>query len=251
MLKNIYKKLVPLKIRLDVYYLLFKIRYLFYIGSEFECNCCGKKIRKFLDYGIVKRHNAACPYCYSLERNRLLWLFLNNNNLLNKETKLLHFAPERIIEQKIKKLKLKSYISADIDPQLADVVVDITNINFPDNSFNLIICSHVLAHIKDEAKAIQELYRVLSTGGIALIMTRIDLSLNATYEETDVDTSNKRLKYYKQEDVFRIHAKDFNKRLEQSGFNVEVLDYASELGTKISNYYSLGKNEWIYKCSKL
>ncbi|MBN2487372.1 MAG: methyltransferase domain-containing protein [Bacteroidales bacterium] len=252
-LKSIYKKIVSEKVRINVNYFYFKIRALYYIGNTCYCVCCKKSFRKFLDYGNNPRKNAACPYCNSLERTRLLQFYLEKETtIFAAGKKVLHFAPERMLERKFKKSGCL-YISADINPALADMVVDITAIPFPDNYFDFIICSHVLGHVYDEGKAIDEMYRVLKTGGRALVLTVINQNSNKTLEDNNIQTATDRLKYYGEADLVRLHGNDFEFRLMRPKIEVRKIDYRGSFSAADKIRFSLGDSnrELIFDCIKL
>ena len=254
MIKSIYKSLVSEKVRNNIRISALKLKAPLYKGGNYDCNCCGKSFRKFLPKGNVSRANAKCPYCSSLERVRVLDLFLENELRLSEKSglKILHFAPEEVLAKKLSELKDVMYIDGDIHPAYASHVIDVTAINFPDNYFDLIICSHVLGHVPDEAKAISELHRVLKPDGDALVMTLLDLNTEKTYENSAVVTPQDRLKHYGEHDLARLHGTDFGSRLEVSGFNVERIDYRLQLPEAIQLRNSLGdgQREVIYRCRK-
>lgn len=244
MFKTIFRAVFNEKIRIDIWYIYFKIRGFFYQGKRVSCNCCDRTFRKFLPYGNPARQNAACPYCNSLERNRLLLHYLfNEEKIQYSHIKLLHFAPERAIEKKIKALKTIDYTCADINPALADYVVDITSIPFEDNTFDLTICSHVLAHVKDEKKALKEIKRTLKPDGIAIIMTRIFPQHDATYELENTNTPEDRMNAYGYDDIHRMHGKDFEKRLKDANFDVRTIDYRNKFTESERLKFGLGNGE--------
>lgn len=247
------KTAIPLKYRLSIRINLIRFTGLFYRGKNFGCNLCGKSFRKMIPHGNTPRLGAKCPNCLSLERTRVLWFYLKNQVIDNtQQLKILHFAPEYGLKKVLQNYKNIDYKNVDIDPDLADEVVDITNIPYAANSFDLILCSHVLGHVPDERKAIDELYRVLKPGGQALVMTIINWHLEKTFESPDVLTANERLEKYTEPDLVRLHGPDFASRLGKSGFNVEVIDYASQLGYEAKTHFSLGNGdrEIIFKCTK-
>lgn len=221
-------------------------------GDAVFCNLCDKSFQSFLPYGhSPQRENAACPHCLSLERTRLLWLYMQkfwlNDDQIAK--RLLHFAPEYPLAQKIKQLKKFEYISADLNPEVADLVVDITKIQFQDQHFDYIICSHVLGHVPDEAKAIKELFRVLKSDGEAVIMTRI-YPIARTDEDLSAITPAQKLSRFNQDDVWRLHGADFAERIEAQGFIVEAIDFAQTFSQEIQQKHRLGTAEIIFKCTK-
>ncbi|MDX9918679.1 MAG: class I SAM-dependent methyltransferase [Paludibacter sp.] len=253
MIKSFYKKIFSEKIRLNIRIYLNRFFSFFYMGKNYYCVCCGKSFRIFKTKGYLKRENAECPYCMSLERVRLLSYYLSNELNVEKYagTKVLHFAPEKCLFDKFKNLDIE-YVDADINPAYARHVVDITNIPFDDDYFQLIICSHVLGHIPDERKAINELYRVLKPGGIALILSLVDLNRDKTYENTMYTTKNDRLKHYGEPDLCRLHGIDIKERLTAGGFKVEAIDYRKYFSENEQTKFSLGngEREIIYSCTK-
>jgi SAM-dependent methyltransferase len=254
-IKKIYQWLFSEKRRIKNRLLINKITSILYIGNVCHCNCCGKSFRKFKSKGngLKTRKNAQCPYCGSLERIRnLLFYVQRETELLNAPAKLLHFAPEWCLLPVFNKAKELDYIAADINPNLAEHQIDITDIPFANESFDYIICFHVLGHVPDEKKAIEEMYRVLKPTGTAFISTIIDPLNPHTFETDDANTPDKRLQYYSEPDLVRLHGRDFDQRLMQGGFKVEVIDYRLCLGKEMQEKYALGdgKRELIFKCTK-
>lgn len=224
-----------------------------YRGDAVMCNCCGGKFSQFLPYGNVKRADAVCPRCNALERNRVLWHFLNNElKISEKKWKVLHFAPEKTIELQLKKRSNLEYFGADLNPQLADYVVDITKIPFDDNTFDLIICAHVLGHVPDEGLGIRELKRVLKPSGLAIVMTVINLDNPTTYENPAVQTPAEKLAHYGEDDLVRLHGRDFGDRLTAQGFKVEAVDYRLQFSEADRRKYGLGsgEREVLFLCRK-
>lgn len=252
MIKSLYKTLISEKQRIYLRLSIQKAISPIFYGKKYACNCCGKSFRKFYSKGNIPRENVRCPRCNSLERSRLLLFYLKKEtNLFNKKLKVLHVAPEICLYNLFKKLNIE-YIDGDIDPAYASHVIDITQIPYPDNYFDLVICSHVLGHIPHERKAIQELYRVLSKNGQALIMTLINKELEKTYENHSIKTPNERLKHYGEVDLCRLHGTNFAEILAEPGFTVETIDYRKQFTDKEINKYRLGNGdrELIFKCTK-
>jgi Methylase involved in ubiquinone/menaquinone biosynthesis len=254
-MKQLYRQLFPERLRIKSRLLFCKLTSVFNAGSRYSCNCCNKSFWKFKSKGngLNLRQNAECPYCTSLERIRNLLFYLQNETgVFTEPARLLHFAPEWALLPWFKKAKNLDYISADINPNVADRKVDITDIPFPDAHFDYILCFHVLGHIFDEKKAIKELFRVLKPNGIALVGTLIDRSRQTTLEKADADTAEERLKLYLEPDLWRLHGMDFDCRLKAEGFNVEIIDYPAHLGPEIRERYLLGNGdrELIFKCTR-
>lgn len=246
------KTVVPLKYRLSIRINLIRLMGLLYLGQNFKCNLCEKSFRKMIPHGNTPRPDAKCPNCLSLERTRVLWFYLKNKVIDNTtQLKVLHFAPEYGLKKVLRDYRNLEYKNVDLDPDLADEVVDITNIPYPENSFDLILCSHVLGHVPDERKAVDELYRVLKPDGQALVMTIINWNLEKTFEDPRITKASERLEKYTEPDLVRLHGADFAQRLRKGGFRVEVIDYAAQLGGKTKTYFSLGNGdrEIIFKCT--
>lgn len=198
------------------------------------------------------RLNAECPTCGSLERTRLLLFYLTKEtNIFKEKLKVLHFAPESSLYSILSKTD-NEYIDGDIHPAYANHVIDITDIQFPDGYFDLIICSHVVAHVPDEEKALQELLRVLSPNGKAIIMTFINPDSFETIDHDWINTPALRKAHYGEPDCLRLHGGDFKQRLELQGFNVNQIDYRSQLGSEMLEKHVLGEGprEWIFECTK-
>ncbi len=211
------------------------------------CPCCGGSFRSFISGGPNLRPNACCPRCGSLERHRLLWLYLQQKtNLFRDKLRVLHFAPEKIFQDALRTLPNLDYVSADLYSPLAMVKMDITDITFPDDSFDVILCSHVLEHIPDDRKAMAELYRVLKPGGWAILQVPIDPKLDTTYEDPSIVTPEERKRHFGQDDHVRWYGRDYGDRLKQAGFNLRL----DQFGDEVPDGYGIIRNEEIYWCAK-
>lgn len=195
----------------------------FYYGNKRFCPICENSFRLFLAHGRAPRKNAACPFCDSLERHRLSWLYISTKTSLfeGKPKKMLHVAPERSLENKFKKLLDNDYLTADLFNPKAMVKMDITNIEYPPDTFDVIYCSHVLEHVQDDKKAMRELYRVLKNSGWAIL----DVPINAeqTLEDPTMTDPQERLEVFGQEDHVRKYGPDYANRLRDAGFIVDVI----------------------------
>lgn len=254
MIREIYQKLVPEQTRIAIREQLWKWTSWRYRGNRVVCNCCHRSFSRFLPKGKWKnREDAVCPYCGSLERTRALLFYLElETTIFTKPTNLLHFAPETCLKKILSKTETIDYTDADINPALASAAFNIEAIPYEDDAFEYIICSHVLAHVEDEQQAVKELYRILKPGGAAFIMTLIDGQRDETLEDESITSPDDRLKHYSEPDMLRLHGKDFPKRLEAGGFNVEIINYAEKLGRGLCEKYKLGNGdrELIFKCTK-
>lgn len=246
--------LIPRRTRFQLLIVKSRLKTPFLLGTRFKCNICGLSYRKMLTHGNTRRINVKCPNCLSLERTRTLWFFLTKEIFpeLRNQAKVLHFAPETGIKKKMKKMKLMSYVDADIDPLFAGTIMDITQITTGNDEFDLVICSHVLGHVPDEATAINELFRVLKPEGIAIIMSLVDNTLEKTYENRNVRSPDDKLLHYTENNLVRLHGRDFRNRIEICGFEVEEINYPQILGPEISSRFRLGhgQRETIFKCTK-
>ena len=254
MIKSGYKYLVPEKLRIKIRIYLNKLICPVYLGSRYYCNCCDTSFRKFLSKGNIKRKNARCPCCGSLERTRVLTMYLQNETRIFslEKPRILHIAPEYALSRILKQLDAE-YVDGDINPAYARNEIDITDIHFPDNYFDFIICSHVLGHVPDEMNAIQELSRVLHPVGEALIMTLINLEAGETLEDISITSEQDRLNIYGEPDLCRLHGLDFKDRLQKNGFDVEVIDYRKRFSEKENEKFRMGdgRRELIFKCRKI
>ena len=216
-------------------------------GNRFTDPIDGKSFKKFLPYGYENpRENVLSPSTLSLERHRLLWLYLKNEtDFFNKPIKLLHFAPEQAFYKRFKKLDNLEYTTTDLNSPLADVKADICNLPFSDNSFDVILCNHVLEHIPNDIKAMQELYRVLKPGGWGIFQIPQDLKREKTFEDDTITDKKERARIFGQYDHVRIYGKDYFDKLRSIGFTVEEVDYTNMLPKQDVEKYRLAKGEII------
>ena len=221
-------------------------------GNKFTDPINGKSYRKFLPYGYVKqRDNALSPGTLSLERHRLLWLYLNNEtNFFSKTLKVLHIAPEQCFYNLFKNLKNNNYTTFDLNSPLADIKGDICNLPFKENSFDFILCNHVLEHINDDKKAMKELYRVLNKNGTAILQVPINQKSSKTFEDSSIVDKKERIEKFGQYDHIRLYGLDYFKKLESFGFKVDPLKYSKEFTESEIIKYGLIKDEIIPVCKK-
>lgn len=246
-LKSLVKAIVPKKYHPMVQQMFFIGIQMFYIGNQVVCPCCGRHFRRFHPSGI----DALCLRCSSVERHRLIWLYLKNRtNFFSDNLKVLHFAPEYIFEKTFRSMPTLSYITADLNPDKAMVEMDIVNIPCEENSFDVILCSHVLEHVIDDGKAMRELFRVLKPGGWTILQSYLDSKRDKTFEDPSVVTPEDRERLFGQYDHVRIYGRDYKDRLEKAGFKVRVDDYVRDLGIDMIKKYGLREDEDIYFCTK-
>lgn len=219
-------------------------------ASRFRCPICEKSAEGFLPFGVFQRPNAQCPWCKSLERHRLVWSFFSRvSDLFDGEPKrVLHIAPELAIGQRISRLPNVDYLSADIDARIAMVAMDVTNIQFEDDAFDVIYCSHVLEHVLDDRKAMRELARVLKPSGWAVL--QVPVNREATFEDPTVVEPEERLRVFGYPDHVRIYGRDYVDRLTGSGFDVEVYDAADFLSEAEVGSFAVSRDEEVFFCKK-
>ena len=233
--------------------LLIKLSYVvrpfiaFYLkGNKYTDPIDNKSFRKFLPYGYeVQRQNVLSPSTLSLERHRLLWLYLTNEtNFFTSKKKVLHMAPEQCFLTRFRKLD-HDYVTADIDSPIADVTADIINLPFNDNSFDVIFCNHVLEHVQDDTRAMKELFRVMKKGGMGIFQVPQDLNRDVTFEDNSITNPKERAKIFGQYDHVRVYGKDYFDKLRSIGFEVKEVNYSQKLSTEISSKYRLMEGELL------
>ena len=228
------------------------IRALFFIGEKFQCSCCGWKLRAFTKGGgsYIIRSKGYCPRCNSKARHRRIWLFLKfQTNLFSDQQTLLHISPKYCLSRQLKKRNNINYIGADINPQVnINLNLDLTATPFKINSFDSVICIHVLEHIDNDTVAIQEIYRILKPGGWAVISVPIQLD-QRTYEDPSINTPDGRKKAYGESGHYRIYGYDLLTKFETCGFQVQ-LDKATKVDNHTRETYGLQVDENIFYLKK-
>jgi SAM-dependent methyltransferase len=226
-----------------------KIVQVFYLGNNVICPICDATYRRFIPYGRnPPRDNALCPNCLSLERHRLLWLYLKEKtSLFTDRLKFLHIAPELCFINRFNVMDNLDYITADLESPLAKVKMDIHRIPFEDNSFDVIMCNHVLEHVEKDIEAMREIRRVLKKNGWAIMQVPfMGKDLDKTYEDPSIRKPHEKEKVYGQRDHVRIYGKDYPDRLKKAGFKVTADDFVFNLDKDVIKRYALPENEIIY-----
>lgn len=227
---------------------------LWYRGERYTCPLCGHSYRKMLPYGYVTpRENALCPHCLSLERLRLLWLYLERKTTLFESLpRLLHIAPEVCLMRHLKphyKSSPENYKTADLESPLADLHFDIQQIPIADETFDVVICNHLMEHVEDDRQAMRELHRVLKPAGWGVLLSPVDLTRQTTFEDDTITDPEERTRIFGQYDHRRLYGNDFADRLREAGFTVEDLDYAATLSDEERTRFALPKDH-IYVIHK-
>jgi SAM-dependent methyltransferase len=221
---------------------------LWYRGNLFEDPIDGSRYRKFLPYGYGKilRPNALCPGTLSLERHRLLWLYLTRNtSLLQQPLKVLHVAPEQVFYKKFRTLSHWEYITTDLNSPLADVKADLCDLPFEENEFDVVFCNHVLEHITNDHLALSEICRVLKKGGIAFLQTPINQNSDTTDEDASLTDPKERAARFGQYDHVRYYGRDFLDRIAAVGLKAEGIDVCATLDKEEIQRYALPEGEWL------
>lgn len=244
--------LFPRTVLIRLSYLVRPIIAFFLKGNKFTDPIDGKSYRKFLPYGYKNvRENVLAPGTLSLERHRLCWLYLQHEtNLFKDAQKLLHFAPEQAFLKRFRSMKHLKYTTTDLNSPIADVKADICDLPFDSDSYDFIICNHVLEHIPDDTKAMKELYRVLKPGGTAILQVPYKAELENTFQDDSITDKDERTRIFGQYDHVRIYGMDYFKKLESIGFKVDAVDYTKKMSTEDIERYRLAKGELIPVCHK-
>lgn len=249
MLKVIYRSVLSERQRNAIRDSWARLRAPLYFGKNYYCPFCERSYREFLPKGtFAPRENAECPGCGSLERTRLLYYYLRDEtSLFDERLSVLHFAPESPLKQKLASQNLE-YVDADFNPNLASTVVDITQMQFANDSFDLIICSHVLGHVPDEPRALKELLRVLKPTGKAIVVTWQGDN-EKTIPRSSPITPEQKWAFQSDDTLERLHGLDFGETLTEAGFEVERLDYRRKFSDEEIKTYALGSGKreilWI------
>lgn len=221
-------------------------------GDRYTDPIDGKSFKRFLPYGYGKqRPNVLSPSTLSLERHRLLWLYLKNEtSFFTENLKVLHMAPEQCFLDIFKKMENLNYTTADLYSPIVDVKANILELPFQDNSFDVVFCNHVLEHIEDDSKAMSELFRVMKPGGFGIFQVPQELNRAQTYEDFSITEPEERAKEFGQYDHVRIYGKDYFERLRKAGFTVDEVNYSAGIDSELSDRYRLAPGEILPVCFK-
>lgn len=240
LLKNSITRFIPKKLLFRIEPILRKCYAVTKQGSNHECVICDFKAS---DWVQLPNNDLLCLNCGSLARDRRLWQLVKENYIKN-DIQILDFSPSRPLFRKWKKEKNVNHIASDLSGDfMADVAYDITQIVEKENTFDLIICYHILEHVIDDVKAMSELYRVLKPNGTVLIQT--PFKEGEIYEDYSITSEAERLLHFGQEDHVRVYSVEGLKtRLESVGFDVIVNRFERD------TYLGFSANEIVILASK-
>ena len=221
-----------------------------YLGRGRECPICGARRRKFLPYGYVtSREDALCPRCLSLERHRLIWLWLErHSDLFASHPHILPIAPEvslmRHFKRHYKEYK-ERYVTADLESPLADMHFDVQHIPLEARSIDVVICNHLLEHVEDDRVALAELYRILKPGGWGIMLVPEDRSRATTFEDDTITDAKERTRLFGQYDHRRVYGRDYDERLAEAGFVVERIAVTDLLSHEERTRHAVGNDDLV------
>ena len=210
-------------------------------------------LKQYQVIGGGYRPRARCSHCDSVDRERLIYLYLQQHlpHLLTPPTHLLHIAPEKNLGRTLHTALGAGYVSADLFPPHVHIQMDLTAVPHPTATYDAILCSHVLEHIPDDAQAMRELYRILKPSGVAILQVPISYILEHTIEDFSLTTPAQRQEAFGQDDHVRIYGRDYAQRLQQAGFHVTPFDMSTSLTPAQMNQYGLQKEEKLFVCTKI
>ena len=228
-------------------------------GNNVECPVCEKTFITFLPFGIPPaqlRPNAMCPNCNTLERTRFIWKYLiSQPDFFNSKQDVLHVAPELKLFQKFLLHPLINYTPIDkfiegYKYPTGTIKMDITNIEYPDHTFDFILGSHVLEHVQNDILAMSELYRVMKPGGWGILQVPIEMDRENTYEDESIVLPDERQKAFGQFDHLRIYGRDYIDRLTSVGFKVELDDFSKKMSNADRFRFGFGQEEFLFIVKK-
>ncbi|MBI9039310.1 MAG: glycosyltransferase [Bacteroidales bacterium] len=260
------KSLIPFTLAKRIRGFYQKVSSVFYKGSKYYCPFCKNSFRKlrssghdipFLQdikiIGSGHRKNSLCPRCFSIDRERLVYLFLKEKHeeIFSKKLKLLHISPEASLKSFFNSLTNIDYI---IGRNYRDnyyyrnerIQMNLFNLHYPDNEFDIIVCNHVLEHVKDDELAMSELNRILKPGGFAILQVPYSNSIDETIDDEFLILPEHKEKYFPKFEKVRIYAKDYPEKLKQAGFTVERFNPANEKTEIDISKYALNPEEDLF-----
>lgn len=209
----------------------------------------------FIHFGkgeMTSIESYSCPSCGASDRERLMayWIINNLGAKILLNSKILHFAPEPALSNFLKNFKFSDYHTVDFSMENVDFNVDITNLPFADSLYDFFICSHILEHVGNDDKAINELYRITKPGGLGIIMVPISTALEHTIEDINAATEDDRWKYFGQNDHLRLYShNDFTAKIKRHGFILHKLG-VEHFGSEVFIQLGLKETSILYIAEK-
>ncbi len=210
-------------------------------GDGRYCPICRRWYRQFLPFGIRRRNQALCPGCGALERHRYLWLYLETAlGVTTRRWSVLHIAPEPGIRQRLRNCPSIRYTSIDLHNPGVTAAMDASRLTFDDESFDLIVCCHVLEHIQDDQAALREFARVLRPAGHAIILVPIDKNRLQTFENESITGTEERMKAFGHPYHVRICGRDYGDRIASGGFDVTAVS-SGDMSAHFRRFYRINR----------
>lgn len=217
-------------------------------GSTHYCVICDSHIRHLAPFGTPSRPNERCPVCGALARHWLDWLFIREKtDLLDGSPKrMLHVAPEPSLIEQFRSIPGLEYITGDLDSPFADVTLDLRDMPFPDEDFDVIYCSHVLEHIEEDRRAIAELRRVCRSTGWAIL--QVPITADRTFEDPGITEPDERHRVFGQFDHVRRCGPDYAERLDEGGFSTRTIHAREMLSPSECARHGIDGHRLIFYC---
>jgi SAM-dependent methyltransferase len=213
--------------------------------GRFVCPICETAADAFLPFGLAQRPDAQCPSCGSIERHRMLWLYLRDfTDHLERPCRVLHTAPEPALAARLRRIHGRGYVAVDRFDPAADVAADLKALPFSDGAFDLVLSSHVLEHVAHDRPAIAELARVLTPGGRALVMVPYDPE-RPTYEDPSITTPEGRMAAFGHPFHHRIYGRDLPDRLRAAGLEARVFATRDLFDAAARKHFRLNRNHLL------
>jgi predicted SAM-dependent methyltransferase len=223
----------------------------YWFAEKHTCPVCGQR-SVFRTVGDPPRPNAQCPACGSLERHRLLYLYLRDRTPLFRERlSVLHFSPEPGLAAVFESLPRLTYKTSWYEKDRnANYHLDLTKLDLPDASWDVLIAYHIFEHIPEDRAGMREMFRVLRPGGWAVLQVPVREGRTLENDPT-IDTDEERYAAYGQHDHVRYYGwQDFADRLGEAGFHVAIERYGRALDAETIRDYALVGDERIYVARK-
>lgn len=234
------------------------VKSLKYLGDAKYCPCCRTGFSRFMEVG-PKREPILCPRCRSTGRDRMFWFFWEKHQeLLQPGMSILHIAPEDVLYRRFKNIPGVNYVAGDkFLPQFANtypkgtIYVDLTDMGqFADNSFDFIYCSHVLEYIKDDRKALSELFRVMKPGKSGIISVPINYGHLVTLEDETITDPLEQERLYGDKGHLRYYGTDYMDKVKEAGFQTEFVPITDFISIEMIEKSALEPRDVIHLCRK-